>query len=216
MSTVPALADAFEPIHYPETDGEPMAESDVHREELVYLIEALRDHFRELPDLYVSGNLLLYYQKGNPKACVAPDVFVVPGAGQRWRRKYLLWEEAGRVPCTVIEVTSASTRERDLGEKKRLYARLGVAEYFLYDPAGEALGAGCLRGFRLRTDGYHPLRPRVDGSLHSRSLGLLLRIEEGRLRLIDEATGQPLLRGEEVRKRARKKPTASSEEPAVT
>ena len=39
----------------------------------------LRHHFRGRRDVYVSGNLLLYYQKGNPRAAVAPDVFVVLG-----------------------------------------------------------------------------------------------------------------------------------------
>ena len=66
-------------VHYPSSDGRPMAESDFQRTPLTYAVDRLRHHFRGRRDVYVSGNLLLYYQKGNPRAAVAPDVFVVLG-----------------------------------------------------------------------------------------------------------------------------------------
>ena len=68
-------------IYYPESDGQPMAESDLHRKEMIYLLDALEVHFRAVPDIYIAGNLLLYYAEGFPKKCVAPDVFVVPKRG---------------------------------------------------------------------------------------------------------------------------------------
>jgi hypothetical protein len=37
------------PVHYPESDGKPMGETDVHIDALIYLREALRDHFRDDP-----------------------------------------------------------------------------------------------------------------------------------------------------------------------
>lgn len=52
-----------------------MAESDFQREPLSYAVTALRRFFRHQSQTYVSGNMLLYYEKGNPKAAVAPDVF---------------------------------------------------------------------------------------------------------------------------------------------
>jgi hypothetical protein len=45
-------------IYYPESDGKPMGETDVHIDVLIYLREALRDHFREAPQVYVAGNLV--------------------------------------------------------------------------------------------------------------------------------------------------------------
>jgi hypothetical protein len=59
-------------IFYPDTDGEPMAESDFQRKPLTYLVEALDLHFQERSNVYVSGNLLVYYEEGNPNASVAP------------------------------------------------------------------------------------------------------------------------------------------------
>jgi hypothetical protein len=64
-------------IDYPDSDGLPMAESDFARNYLVYGVEALNFYFRDQPQVYVSGNLFIYYEKSNPKAVIAPDVFVI-------------------------------------------------------------------------------------------------------------------------------------------
>ena len=184
---------------YPESDGQPMAEADRHRKDMTYLVDALGYHFRDRPDVYVTGDLFLYYEEGNPAACVAPDLFVVVGVAPGDRKTYRLWEE-GRVPLMVVEVTSKSTRHQDQ-EKKSLYARLGVREYFLFDPEGDYLQPS-LQGFRLRGRRYRPLRPAVDGSLQSRALGITLAVEGNRLRMFESATGVPLLRLDEAHARA--------------
>ncbi len=46
------------------------------------LIETPERHFRDVPDIYVSGNLMFYYEEGNPAAVVSPDVFVVKGCAK--------------------------------------------------------------------------------------------------------------------------------------
>jgi len=181
----------YSPIIYPETDGKPMAETDVHADALIYLREALKDHFRDMPQVYVAGNLLLYYEEGNIQASVAPDVFVVKGVPKQERRTYKLWEES-KAPDVVIEITSRGTRLEDLGTKRALYALLGVSEYFLYDPLGEYLRPP-LQGYRLVDGEYQRMRPTVEGALLSRVLGLELRLEDGHLRLVDPDTGERLL-----------------------
>ena len=45
---------------YPTSDGEPMGETDLHRDMMVNLIEALRNYYRNDSQVYVSGNILLY------------------------------------------------------------------------------------------------------------------------------------------------------------
>ena len=121
------------PIHYPESDGKPMGETDVHIDALIYLREALKDYFRDESQVYVAGNMFLYYEEGNPAACLAPDVFVVQGVAKGERRTYKLWEES-QPPTVVFEITSRGTQLEDLGTKRAVYAMLGVREYFLYDP----------------------------------------------------------------------------------
>ena len=64
-------------LNYPTTDGKPMAETDIHRELMFALIHRLQYWFADVPKMYVSGNLLLFYVKGNKRKHVSPDVFVV-------------------------------------------------------------------------------------------------------------------------------------------
>src|SRR5215475_7189396 len=174
-----AISITQKPIHYPETDGKPMAETDVHIDVLIYLREALRDHFRDDPRVYVAGNMLFYYEEGNPAACVAPDVFVVQGVAKGERRTYRLWEE-GQPPAVVFEITSRSTRLEDLGTKRALYSMLGVQEYFLYDPLGEYLQPP-LQGYWLQEGEYQRMPPIGPDHWMSQVLHLELRLENGRL-----------------------------------
>jgi Uma2 family endonuclease len=208
-----AMSTTEKPLHYPETDGKPMAETDVHIDVLIYLREALRDYFREAPQVYVAGNMLLYYEEGNPAAYVAPDVFVVQGVAKGERRTYRLWEE-GQPPAVVFEITSRGARLEDLGTKRALYAMLGVREYFVYDPLGEYLQPP-LQGYQLQEGEYQRMPPGGEGELASHGLGLELRVEEGRLRLVNRATGERLLTPAEAQAARRAETAARQAEAAA-
>lgn len=188
--TALAFARSDEPIDYPESDGEPMAETDDHRDEIAEMTLTLDRRFRARDDVYVSGNLFLYYEEGNPSACKAPDVFVVIGVTKQKRRVYKLWEE-GQVPALVIEVTSRKTKTEDEVEKPRLYAELGIPFLFLYDPLAEYLEPA-LKGFELGSDGKYRRIPGPDGGpLPCPLLGLDLFLDEvGRLQFLDAETGE--------------------------
>ena len=191
-------------IEYPCSDGQPMAETDIHGACTMYVTCALRGWFkrRGRADVYVGSNNFLYYEQGNPRAVVSPDVYVVVGAPAHLRDTYLLWNEP-KGPDFVLEVTSASTRRDDERRKRGVYAALGVSEYFLYDPRAEYLTPP-LRGYRLREGEYRPV-PSVtvlagrEVAVASEVLGLEFRDErEARMvRLRDPATGQDLLTYEE-------------------
>jgi Uma2 family endonuclease len=167
-----------------------MGETDDHIRIIVYLREALLDYFRHARDVLVASNLLFYYTEGEPKDVVVPDVFVVKGVPRGGRRIYKLWVE-GKAPDVVFEVTSRSTRLEDLGNKRALYAELGVGEYFIYDPLEEYLRPP-LQGYRLERHEYESMRLDAEGKLHSAVLGLDLQIVQGDLRLIDPRTGRLL------------------------
>ncbi len=176
-------------IKYPESDGKPMAESDIHIEQLINLRFALRTFFRERADVYVGANMFLYYTEGDPHDVVAPDVFVVIGAPNRLRRTYKVWQENGHVPNVIFEISSESTRREDLYSKRGLYADLGVQEYFLFDPLGEYLTPR-LKGYRLQDGAYVPI---ADEPLTSAALQLQFRVEGSNLRVHDPARGMDLL-----------------------
>ena len=173
----------------PETDGKPMAEADVHWDQMVDLIHALREWFRGDPEVYVTGNLLMYYDEGDPKASVAPDVFMMRGVEDYQRRTYKLWEE-GKGPDLVIEVTSKSTKSEDLRRKKTLYADLGVREYFIFDPLSEWL-TPTLVLHRLTRGEYVPVEAGTD-RVPSKVTGLEFGVVDSRLRMFDPATGAML------------------------
>ena len=180
-------------VDYPSSDGKPMAESDSQRIPLTYAVDRLRHYFRHHPDVYVSGNLLIYYDEDNPGARVAPDVFVVFGARAAERSSYLLWKEP-KGPDFVLEITSRSTWREDL-KKRDLYQRLGVREYWQYDPTRDYL-LPPLQGSKLVNGKYEslPKRELGDGTLALRSevLGLELRVAARRLRFHDPRTGEDL------------------------
>ena len=135
--------------------------------------------------------MFFYYEKGDPRANKSPDVMFIPGVGNHRRRSFRLWEEA-RGPSLIFEITSEDTWRVDLGEKRDLYARLGVAEYFVFDPEVNYIDP-VLQGFRLENGQYVALTPAADSSLESRELQLRLVPQDNWLRLVDVRTGQPLL-----------------------
>ena len=187
-------------VDYPDTDGKPMAENDAQRDAIMYGIGALKIWFGAREDVYVSGDLLIYYEEGNPKVSVAPDVFVVFGAADYPRLNYKLWEEP-KAPDFALEVASPSTWRDDLGWKRELYARLGVKEYWQYDPVGGLLPAKLL-GWRLAGGAYEPqpVIRSLDGALTLRSetLGLDLWVKGEKMRFRDPATGRDLLSHDEA------------------
>jgi Uma2 family endonuclease len=172
-----------------------MAESDFQRKPLTYAVEALGIYFQNHPEVYVSGNLFIYYEEGNPEAVIAPDVFVVFGAPKHDRSTYMLWNEP-KAPDFVLEITSRRTRSQDQGPKRGTYAFLGVREYMQYDPTGDYLRPA-LKGFRLVGDNYEPMPSTAlpDGTLTLQSavLGLELRLESGVLHFVEPTTGRRLL-----------------------
>ena len=190
-------------IEYPSSDGEPVAESSFQLIPLVYAFDALRRRYADREDVFVAADLLLYYQEGNPAAAVAPDVFVVIGAPNHLRHSYQMWKEP-KGPDLVLEITSASTRDRDQGPKREIYRELGVREYWQYDPTGDYLKP-MLQGLELVDGRYQrlPMDELADGTLRlvSRVLGLEVMERAEGLRFYDPATRSYLLSSAEEQER---------------
>lgn len=183
-------------VEYPSSDGKPMAETPIHRENMTDVIAMLEDWYLPDPQVYVSGNMMMYYARGDKRRHVSPDVFVARGIAKRKRRPYyLVWEEIA--PQCVIELTSASTRNEDLRDKFNLYEQtLKVQEYFLFDPEGDYLEPS-LQGYRLVKGKYARIKP-VHGRLPSKVTGLHLERAGDRLRLWDPTQKRRLLTSREA------------------
>ena len=155
----------------PSSDGIPM-ETHRHVLQSTLLMEPLRLHWAGRPDVFVGGNMFVYFSPDQvlTEDFRGPDVFVVQGVPHRDRKSWVVWEEGGRGPDVVIELLSESTAQFDKTEKKRIYqVRLRVPEYVWYDPYSAELA-----GFSLRDGAYEPTAADAAGRLPSRQLGLLL------------------------------------------
>ena len=181
---------------YPYSDGRILMEADPHANAIVEMRNKLRHHFAAAGNIYVAGSMAVYFREGDPQAVVAPDIFVVLGVEKRERRSYKIWEEGGVVPTLVIEVASPSARRLDATGKQGTYERMGVSEYWRFDPDGRQIPQE-LEGWRLDGLQYRPVAAsrQAGGARTYRSevLGLDLRAEGGLLRFRDPQTGQDLL-----------------------
>lgn len=186
-------------IHYPDSDGLPLGDNDWQFTAILAAVGTLRVHFVERPDVYVFGDMFIYYVEGDPEQSVAPDVCVAFGVPKHKRMVYKLWEE-GTAPDFVMEVASPRTWRDDVGRKRALYERLGVTEYWRFDPRGEFFRPA-LQGLRLHDGGYRPIAERVrDGQreVPSAVLGLTLRVEEDLVRFHDPDRGMDIETYEEA------------------
>lgn len=202
------------PVEYPESDGKPMGESTLHIRTAIDAITPLQDRYRGRLDAFVGGNLMMFFEEGNPRRYVSPDVFVAFGvASEPPRPTWKVWEE-GKLADFVLEVTSKTTRGNDEESKKRLYQRLEVPEYWQFDPTGDYLDP-MLKGQRLGPDGKYAriaLEEFEEGLRgHSAVLGLELRLEGDRLRFFDPEAGAYLLTSAEKEAVIREKDAAIAE-----
>ena len=194
-----AVEETAAAVEYPSSDGLAMAESGWHAVAMVLAKEALDRCFRERKDLYIGIDLFVYYEKGNNKARLAPDVFVAFDVEAGERDTYKVWEE-GKAPDFVLEVRSASTEWRDRDVKPEIYARMGVSEYWRLSPRVHHLESS-LEGYRLQDGRYQRLeRVKLEEAgewYWSEALGLHLRAKWSENVTVaafrDPATGQEVL-----------------------
>ena len=168
-------------------------------------VTCLEVFFQDRKDVFVASDLLIYYREAVPAMRVAPDVFVTFGTLQGHRMNYKLWEE-GRPPDFVLEVASPKTVKEDIERKPGLYARIGVREYWQFDPHGDLLSP-LLQGRRLVGRRYVELRSERQAGEESRYvsevLGLHL-VREGTCLRFWDPIRQEFLRTHEEAEQARK------------
>ena len=186
-------------IHYPDSDDEPLPDGRYQEPYFIEIVSTVREHFRERPDVEVSGNTFIYYEEGNPRRFISPDLHVTLDvtaegfASMDYRNTYLLWE-IGKVPDFVLEIASESTARRDVTEKRTLYAEIGFGEYWRFDASGGDFYGEPLVGEYLADGEYHrfDVSPDAEGRPSGYSPALRLRLcwDDGRLRFQDTETGE--------------------------
>lgn len=178
---------------YPSSDGEPLSETNVHFFTIVALHQAIWDLLADRQDeASVYTDLMWYWEQGNPAACRAPDLMVLFGVPYvHLRNSYLAWRHGGIAPSVVIETATQRQRSILLGDLRDDYEQQGVQEYFVFDWGNITMNEPLL-GLRLDRGRYQPIPVNADGTLSSLMLGVKLRAEGDRLRLVDAQTGAPI------------------------
>jgi Uma2 family endonuclease len=150
-------------------------EGDLHRKAKEGPLDALRRFFeRTGRRVYLSSELAVYYP-GERR--IVPDVLAVVDVDPHERMKWVVSAE-GKGLDFVLEVHVEGDKGKDHERNVALYARLGIAEYFIFDR-----GRLRLRALRLTAGAreYVPILPQ-GGRYASHALGLDLVLEGERLR----------------------------------
>jgi Uma2 family endonuclease len=132
-------------IHYPESDGKPMADNTKQFHWITVIKQNLDCLFAQDPQIFIAGDLFWYPVEGRPNIVTAPDVLVVFGRLKGDRGSYKQWEENNIAPQVVFEILSPSNSKTEMEKKLIFYDRYGVEEYYIYDPDYQQL-EGWLRG----------------------------------------------------------------------
>jgi Uma2 family endonuclease len=171
----------------PCEDGEPMETTFHDAQDALLkdtLIEAWEREGRR--DFFVAGNAFVYFSEHQIRSndFRGPDVFVVLDVERKARKCWVAWEEGGRLPDVVIEVTSPSTVHVDRGEKMRIYSQIWrTSAYFIFDPDTERLDGYQLDPVARR---YQPIVPDERGDLDVAVLGLKLGLRRTSYRSYDQ------------------------------
>lgn len=188
----------YEGVYYPEEREDDMGETSIHINLLADLLKILKNFFKNRQDVFLSGNMNLYYEQGNPYKWFAPDLLIAFGVSNVNRSSYLLFREKV-FPQVVFEIASEKTWRNDVDEKLRLYEKLGAEEYYILDPEFAYLPSPLL-AYRRNDETLQELEIE-NKRIFSPRLGLELVYEVNTFRLFNPKTGEFLLTLEESEKK---------------
>ncbi|MGB8691010.1 MAG: Uma2 family endonuclease [Microcoleus sp.] len=121
-------------IIYPDSDGQPMADSTIQYELIVKIKEGCESLFKTDPNVFVAADLLWYPVEGRPDISQAPDTMVVFGRPKGDRLSYIQYREDNIAPQVAFEIRSHNDRQTKMNQKLSFYQRHGVDEYYVYYP----------------------------------------------------------------------------------
>ena len=176
-------------------DPEPVEDHMLQARPINRVAGLLYDYYDDRPDVFVSDGGFVMYNEVDGNERVAPDCYIafnVDVARIGEMANFWVWR-VGKAPDFAMEMASESTAANDLGHKRDLYARIGIAEYWRLDPTGGDLYGQSITGERLVDNGYVPyeVRTEADGSVTSYSelLDLVFSWDEaGGFELLDPVT----------------------------
>jgi len=171
------------PNDLPDDTAESVLGAEQHQEAIGALAWSLRvaaDRARASWDVTETVGLDGLAHLDGSRYTPRPDVMVLPTALPSKSDATAALAQVG-VPLFVAEVASPSTVLNDRRGKRATYAGVGIAEYFIFDPAGTQLGQVGVQveAWRLPRAGarqYVRWLPEEDGAWRSAALGVRLHV----------------------------------------
>ena len=90
-------------VIYPEQREDDMGETSVHINLVANLLNILKLFLKGHEDVFLSANMNLYYEKGDPNKWYAPDILIAFGVPNHERPSYFIWKE-NVAPQVIFEV----------------------------------------------------------------------------------------------------------------
>ena len=179
------------PVHYPDSDGQPMADNTIQFRWILMLYTQLAAQYRDDANTFIAGDHLIYPVESENKLCQAPDVYVAFGRPKKDRGSYRVWEEGGVFPQVIFEVWSPNNRYTEMQDKFAFYEKHGAEEYYILYPEFP------MHADAFRRDGATLARVAdVNGYVSPRT-GLRFALETGQLTVFGH-DGRPLRTAEEL------------------
>ena len=175
-----------------------LAEEPVVQEDVLDRIkQLLMQIFGGRLDVFISGAFYICYDPANGNRRLQPDciiAFDVDAEAVRYNLpNYWIWE-VGKPPDFVMEIASPTTADNDLGHKRDMYAELGIAEYWRFDPTGGEYYGHPLAGECLVDGEYQPyeLQEEADGPVsgYSPLLNVIFYWDGDEFDVLDPVTGR--------------------------
>ncbi len=195
-------------------EGDIMPHHPLHSQVTHDLVGILRARYAGRPEITVFEDLIVEWGiPGLPNP--SPDVFVVLNVRDPASvgGKFYVQQEHTR-PALAIEVLSTHYVKEDRKDKVRIYERAGVREYVILDPQG--LTADPVLGYRLEGRRYRPIPLDEDGFVYCETVDLRFGLDnQGRAVVEDGASGERLLRPDELETYAREQAARAEAEAAA-
>lgn len=197
------------------TEEDLMGETSLHATLIDYLSAVLNWLFREQA-CSIYNNLNFYQSLKFKEYPLAPDLAVIKDVPFEHVRSWMVGQ-TGPAPHVAFEILSEETWQKDVYEKPWKYARMGVQEYFAYDPYVPPIKRGTpmrLYGWQLDARRKEMIAMTHDkaGWLWSNQLQCWLAPEGNYLRLYDREMELCLTREEAQTLLAEKEAERANEE----
>lgn len=169
-------ADEDDGVVYPVSDamGESYLQTFIH----FTLMQLFRDYFAtQERAVFVGSDQFFYYRRGDPRAVVSPDFYLIDETPeQNDIKSWKVWER-GKVPDLALEIVSDEYRKDYADVLLDRYQQLGVRELVRYDPHHAGRPGRHLLSHWVREDGRLVPRPTLHDRVRSLTFDVWLVLQ---------------------------------------